>query len=361
MSNEGGAFIVRGYGMLAVNKPGWIEKEKPTAGPLDAILKPIALAPCSSDTHALHGGAGEKENLILGHEAIGEVVEVGSLVKRFKPGDKVVVPCCTPDWEQVALQEKGINNAHDAGLMASFKFLSSKDGVFAEYFHCNNADANLVHLPDDVSVEDALMTVDMMSTGFHTVENADVTYGDSVVVFGIGPIGLMSIAGSALRGAGKIYGVGTRPECASLAREYGATDIISYKDGDTVEQILEKNGGQVDRAIIANTNTSCMVQALQLVRPNGTISSIAFYDFSDTIAFPTALWGLGMSNVTLRCGFCPGGAYRIEKLLEVIRADRCHPGKMLNYKYHGFEKIEEAFTVMDQKPRDLIKPIVYCD
>lgn len=353
---------MKGYGAISVNNPGWIEKEKPTAGPLDAIVRPTAMAPCSSDTHVLHGGGGGAiKNRILGHEAVGEVVEVGSLVKNFKPGDKVVVPCCTPDWEQPALQEKGSNNAHDAGLMASFKFLSYKDGVFAEYFHVNNADANLVHMPEDVSVEDALMTVDMMSTGFHAADNAEIAYGDSVVVFGIGPVGLMSVAGAALRGAGKIYAVGTRPECAKLAREYGATDIISYKEGDTVQQILDKNHGQVDRAIVANTNVECITQSLKLVRPNGTISNIAFLDAKDTISFPTYLWGLGMSDVSIRCGFCPGGSYRIQKLLAIIEAGRCHPGKMLNYKYHGFEKIEEAFKVMDEKPRDLIKPIVYCD
>ena len=76
---------MRGYGMIEVNKPGWIEAEKPQTGPLDALLRPVAVAPCSSDTHAMHGGSGPKENLILGHEAIGEVVEVGELVRGFKP------------------------------------------------------------------------------------------------------------------------------------------------------------------------------------------------------------------------------------------------------------------------------------
>lgn len=347
---------MKGYGMLGLNQPGWLEKEKPTAGPLDAIIRPTAVAPCSSDTHILH--AVPLENRILGHEAVGEVVEVGSLVRNFKPGDKVVVPCCTPDWEQPSLQETGINNAHDIGLMGSFKFLNYKDGVFAEYFHVNNADANLVHHPDDISVEDALMTVDMMSTGFHAAENADISFGDSVVVFGIGPIGLMAIAGAALRGAGRIYAIGTRPNCIKLAKEYGATDIISYKDGDVVQQILDLNHGKVHSAIIANTNVSCYPQALQLIRENGTLSSIAFLDPKDTVSFPTALWGLGMSNVTFKNGFCPGGAYRIGQMLELIRTDRCHPGKLLNYKYEGFDQIEEAFRVMDEKPKDLIKPYV---
>ncbi len=349
---------MRGYGMIEVNKPGWIEKEVPAIGPLDALLRPIAVAPCSSDTHAMHGGSGPKENLILGHEAIGEVVEVGELVTRFKPGDRVVVPCNTPDWEVPNLQRRDSNNAHDLGPMKSFKFLGSKDGIFAEFFHVNNADANLVMLPEDVSIEDALMTVDMMSTGFYGAELANIQFGDSVVVFGIGPVGLMAIAGAALRGAGRIIGIGTRPNCAELAREYGATDIVSYKEGDVVEQILAL-GGQVDACIIAGGTTQSITQALSLTKPGGTVSTINFYDVSESVSFPAYLWGLGMSDVSLKCGFCPGGAYRIERLLNVIRAGRVHPGKMLNYSFEGFDKIEDAFKVMDEKPRDLIKPIVH--
>lgn len=349
---------MRGYGMLSVNQSGWIEKEAPVAGPLDAIVRPIAVAPCSSDTHVMHGGSGPHDNLILGHEAVGEVVEVGGLVHGFKPGDKVVVPCCTPDWEAPQLQRRDTNNAHDYGAMASFKFLGSKDGVFAELFHVNNADANLVALPEGVGIEDALMTVDMMSTGFYGAELADIKYGDTVVVFGIGPVGLMAVAGAALRGAGRIIAIGTRPNCVELAREYGATDIVSYKEGDVVEQITNMYG-QVDACIIAGGSASSVNQALALTRPGGTVSSINFYDVSETFEIPAYQWGLGMSDVSLRCGFCPGGAYRVQQLLNLIAAGRVHPGKMLNYKFEGFDKIEDAFKVMDEKPRDLIKPIVY--
>ena len=219
---------MKGYGVIEVNKPGWLEKDKPVAGPLDAIVRPLVLAPCSSDTHAMHGGAGPMKNVILGHEAVGEVVETGELVKNFKKGDIVVVPCCTPNWHQKSLQQKGINNAHDAGLMSSFKFLLQKDGTFAEFFSVNDADANLVHKPEEVSFEDALMTTDMMSTGFYGAEMAGVELGDTVVVFGIGPVGLMAVAGAKCLGAGRIIAIGTRPNCVALAKEYGATFRHKY-------------------------------------------------------------------------------------------------------------------------------------
>ncbi len=350
---------MKGYGVITTGTPGWLEKERPVCGPLDAIIRPIAVAPCSSDTHAMHGGSGPMENVILGHEAVGEVVEVGSLVKDFKVGDTVVVPCVTPDWNKLGVQQRGSNNSHDEGLMGSFKYLLQKDGVFAEFFSVNNADANLVILPEDVSVDAALMTVDMMSTGFYGAEMANIQLGDSVVVFGIGPVGLMAVAGARLLGAGRIYAIGTRKNCADLAREYGATDIISYKEGDVVQQILEKEGGKVDAVVIAGGNSSSMNQALQLVKSNGSIGNVLFYDGADVFNIPTPLWGLGMSDINIRGGFCPGGAYRIKKMLNLIQTGRIDPSKLLNYKYEGFDKIEEAFKVMDEKPRDLIKPVVH--
>jgi threonine dehydrogenase-like Zn-dependent dehydrogenase len=89
---------MKGFAMLGIGKVGWIEKEEPKCGPLDAICRPIALAPCTSDIHTVWEGAvGERTDMILGHEGVGEVVQVGALVKDFKPGDKVIVPAITPD------------------------------------------------------------------------------------------------------------------------------------------------------------------------------------------------------------------------------------------------------------------------
>lgn len=348
---------MKGYGMFSINNAGWIEKDRPVCGPLDAIIEPIVVAPCSSDTHVLHGGSGEKNNLILGHEAVGKVTETGNLVKNFKSGDIAVVPCCTPDW--LSLNTQGEYNSHDKGLMASFKFLGSKDGTFAEYFHVNQADANLVLLPEKVAPEAAIMTVDMMSTGFHGVENANVGFGDTVVVIGIGPVGLMAVAGTKLKGAGRIIAVGTRPNCVAIAKEYGATDIISYKDGDIVNQVLELTKEGADSVIIAGGNAETFRQAVDMTKPGGYISNVNFFDITDTLSMPAYSWGLGMANKTIRGGFCPGGALRIHKMLEMLEHDRVDTTKLITHTFRGFDKIEDAFKLMDQKPGDLIKPVVF--
>ena len=96
---------MKGFAMLGIGKTGWIEKEVPACGPLDAIVRPLAVSPCTSDIHTVWEGAiGERTDMILGHEAVGEIVEVGSLVKTLKPGDRVIVPAITPDWGSLEAQ-----------------------------------------------------------------------------------------------------------------------------------------------------------------------------------------------------------------------------------------------------------------
>lgn len=125
-----------------------------------------------------------------------------------------------------------------------------------------------------------------------------------------------------------------------------------------VQQILSLAGGQADSVIIAGGNAATMNQALMVVKPNGTVSNVNYLDATDVYSVPTPLVFLGMGDVTIRGGFCPGGAVRIQKLLNLIKAGRVHPEKLLNYTYEGFDKIPEAFEVMDKKPKDLIKPVV---
>lgn len=96
---------MKGFAMKRIGEVGWIEKERPACGPLDAICRPLALAPCTSDIHTVWEGAiGDRHEMILGHEALGIIDEVGDLVRDFKPGDRVIVPAITPDWGDEAEQ-----------------------------------------------------------------------------------------------------------------------------------------------------------------------------------------------------------------------------------------------------------------
>ena len=242
---------MKGYAMLKIGESGWIEKERPICGPMDAICKPLALAICTSDIHTLWEGAiGERHNMILGHEGCAEVVEVGNMVKDFKPGDRVLIPAITPDWNSLEAQ-RGFS-MHSGGMLEVWKYSNFKDGVFSEYFHVNDADGNLALLPDNINTVDACMLSDMVPTGFHGVELADVQFGDTVLVVGIGPVGLMAVAGANLRGASRIIAVGTRPVCREAAQGYGAEDFVSYKNGSISEQVLAMTDGKgVDKVVIA--------------------------------------------------------------------------------------------------------------
>ena len=349
---------MKGFAMLGIGKTGWIEKENPVCGPLDAILRPIAVAPCTSDVHTVWAGSiGERTDMMLGHEAVGEVVEVGELVKDFKPGDKVIVPAITPDWG--SLEAQAGYAQHSGGMLSGWKFSNFKDGVFAELFHVNEADANLALLPEGVDPAEAVMLSDMVVTGFHGAELADIKLGDTVCVIGIGPVGLMSVQGANMMGASHIFAVGSRPNCVKIAKEYGATDIINYKEGDIVEQVLAKtNGKGVDKVIIAGGDVDTFDQAVRMLKAGGNIGNVNYLGEGDYVKIPRVEWGVGMGHKKINAGLTPGGRLKMEKMAALLETKKLNTSKLITHKFEGFDKIEDALMLMKDKPRDLIKPVV---
>ena len=349
---------MKAFAMLGIGKSGWIEKDRPACGPLDAIVRPLAVAPCTSDVHTVWEGAiGERKDMILGHEATGEVVEVGSMVKDFKPGDRVLVPAITPDWN--SLEAQAGYSMHSNGMLAGWKFSNFKDGVFAEYFHVNDADGNLALIPDGMDPVDAVMLSDMVPTGFHGVELADVKFGDEVLVIGIGPVGLMAVAGAALAGASFVYAVGSRKVCADAALKYGANEIIDYHNGPIAEQVMKLTKGRgVDRVVIAGGTVDTFAEAVTVLKPGGTIGNVNYLGAGDTINIPRVEWGVGMGHKTIRGGLMPGGRLRMEKLARMVMSGRLNLSHLVTHRFNGFEHMEESLNLMKDKPRDLIKPVV---
>ncbi|WP_241080947.1 NAD(P)-dependent alcohol dehydrogenase [Natranaerofaba carboxydovora] len=347
--------------MKQIGETAWIDKEKPEAGPRDAILRPIAIAPCTSDIHTVYeGGIGERQNLVLGHEAVGEVIEVGSKVEDFRSGDRVIVPAITPDWYNTDIQDN--YHQHSNGMLFGFQFANLKDGVFSEYFHVNDADLNLAHLPDEISPEAAVMLTDMVTTGLHGAELADIEFGDSVAVIGIGPVGLMAIAGAKLRGASRLFGAGSREVCAEVASDFGMTDQINYKEVPISEQIDSLTYGKgVDATIIAGGDSDVLTTAVEITKPGGNISNINYFSIGESLPIPRLAWGNGMAHKTIKGGLCPGGRIRMERLANLVTTGRLNPEKLITHHYNKFEDIEEAFKLMKDKPRDLIKPVVTID
>ncbi|MDY5159941.1 NAD(P)-dependent alcohol dehydrogenase [Actinotignum urinale] len=352
---------MKAYAMLKIGESGWIEKERPVCGPMDAIVRPLAVAICTSDVHTLWEGAiGDRHNMILGHEGCGEVVEVGELVRDFKPGDRVLVPAITPDWN--SLEAQAGYSMHSGGMLAGWKFSNFKDGVFGEFFHVNDADGNLAIMPDNVSPVEACMLSDMVPTGFHGVELADVKFGDTVLVIGIGPVGLMSVAGANLRGAARIMAVGTRPNCVEVAKGYGAAEFISYRDGGIAEQVLKLTDGKgVDRVIVAGGDGDTFIDAVAALKPGGAVGNVNYLGTGDYVRIPRVEWGVGMGHKQINGGLMPGGRLRMEKLGALVSAGRLDVKPLASHVFHGWEKLEEALFLMRDKPADLIKPVVVID
>src|SRR2546429_7936971 len=150
--------------MKSLEQVGFMEKPIPKPGPDDVIVKTTKALICTSDSHTVHGAIGPRENLTLGHEAVGVVHELGSNVKLFKPGDRVLVGAITPDWFDPASQAG--HSSQSGAPLGGWKFSNTKDGVFAEYFHVNDADGNMARIPDSVPDEVAVYCADMLSTGF---------------------------------------------------------------------------------------------------------------------------------------------------------------------------------------------------
>lgn len=349
---------MKGYAMLKIGSVGWVEKERPACGSMDAICKPLAIAICTSDVHTVWEGAvGERHDMILGHECCAEVVEVGADVKDFKPGDRVLVPAITPDWN--SLEAQAGYAMHSGGMLAGWKFSNFKDGVFAEYFHVNDADGNLAHLPKEINVVDACMLSDMVPTGFHGVELADVQFGDVVLVIGIGPVGLMAVAGTNMRGAARIIAVGSRPVCVEAAKKYGASDIINYKNGPIEDQVMRLTDGKgVDRVIIAGGTVDTFASAVKALKPGGKIGSVNYLGSGDSIPIPRVEWGVGMGHKAIVGGLMPGGRLRMEKLGALVAAGKLDVSLLSTHVYEGWDKLPEALQIMKDKPADVIKPVV---
>lgn len=368
------AFVLKSRGIVE-----FIEKDKPVLTDKHGVLlKPVLVAPCTSDVHTVWMGSPKKENLTLGHECIAQIVEIGDDVKDFKVGETVAVPAITPDW---GCPDVDKNYAH-AGVNFSAHMLGkSIDGAFQELFYLPYADKNLAHIPNGVSLEAALMCVDVVSTGFTCVEEADVKPGDSVCVMGIGAIGLAAIMGAFLKGASKVYAIGSRTENVEIAKKLGA-EVINYKEcncelpaqmhplanstgSKVVNQILSETATKgVDEVLICGGSDDALPQAIDMVKyGTGKVVNVMYYGAKDVcegefdcIRIPKFSMGRGMANKTLKFVLSRGGRSWLEYILGLCEKESIHPECFITKRYHGLENVEQA--LYDMKDRKAIKVAV---
>lgn len=229
--------------------------------PMDAIVRITSSAICGTDLHMIRGTfTGMQPGTVLGHEAVGIVEEVGSNVRNLSRGDRVVVPstigCGSCSYCRAGYYAQ-CDNANPNGPSAGTAFFGGPEttgpfnGLQAEYARVPFANVGLVKLPEAVDDDEAIMISDIFPTGYFGAEVAEIGDGDTVVVFGCGPVGQFAITSAFLRGAGRVLAVDTVPSRLEMARAQGA-EVIDFNAEDPVQTIKDlTNGIGVDRAIDA--------------------------------------------------------------------------------------------------------------
>ena len=227
----------------------------------DAIVRLTASAICGTDLHMIRGTlTGMKKGTILGHEGVGIVEEVGRGVRNLRRGDRVVIPstiaCGYCSYCRAGYYAQ-CDNANPNGPRAGTAFFGGPessgpfDGLQAEYARIPFANVGPVRLPEDVDDDDAILISDIFPTGYFGADMAEIEPGDTVVVFGCGPVGQFAIASAMLLDAGRVFAVDALESRLEMARSQGA-EVINFDQEDPVQAILELTGGiGADRAIDA--------------------------------------------------------------------------------------------------------------
>ena len=218
--------------------------------PTDVLVKITTTNICGSDLHMYEGRTAVKPGTVLGHENLGEVIEIGSAVDQVKVGDRVCLPF-NISCGFCKNCERGLTgfcltaNPGSAGAAYGYSGMGPYSGGQAEYLRVPYGDFNCLRLPDDAEEKEAdyVMLSDIFPTGYHATELADVRPGESVVVYGAGPVGLMAAYSAMIRGAAKVMIVDRHPDRLALAEKIGVISIDDSK-GSPVEQVLEMTGGE---------------------------------------------------------------------------------------------------------------------
>lgn len=373
--------------------------------PTDAVVRLTASAICGTDLHMVRGTmVGMKPGTILGHEGVGIVEQVGSEVRNLRPGDRVVIPstiaCGYCSYCRAGYYSQ-CDNANPNGASAGTCFFGGPEssgpvqGLQAEKARIPFAGVGLVKLPDGVSDEQALLLSDIFPTGYMGAELAEIKDGNTVVVFGCGPVGQCAIASAKLMKAGRIFAVDCVPSRLEMAREQGA-EVVDFSREDPVAALRQLTGGiGCDRAIDAvgvdaaaphggpareeasrhqkefqaelsqvapNQNVQgqnwqpgdapsmTLIWGVEALAKAGTFSIIGVYPETVTL-FPI---GAAMSkNLTVKMGNCNHRRY-IPMLLEMVQGKMIAPEKILT-RHEPLSGAVEAYQAFDLRQPGWLK------
>jgi threonine dehydrogenase-like Zn-dependent dehydrogenase len=364
--------------------------------PRDAIIQITSTAICGSDLHLYNGyNATMKAGDILGHEFMGRVVEVGHQNKKLAPGDRVVMPfaiacgrCfyCTHDlWSLCdnsnpnAWMAEKLYGDSAAGLFGYSHLFGGYAGGQAEYVRVPFADVGAFKIPDHVSDEEALFLSDILPTGYMAADNCQIQAGDTVAVWGCGPVGQFSIKSAFLLGAERVIAIDRFPERLRMAEEYGRAETLNYEeDDDIVDRLKEMGGGRgpdacIDAVGLEAHGTSldawydlakqtlrletdrlhALRQAIRACRKGGTVSIPGVYaGFVDK--FPL---GLAFNKgLTLKMGQTHVHRY-MPRLLKHIEQHDLDPTRVITHRMR-LKEAPRAYQLFKDKQDSCIKVVL---
>lgn len=313
----------------------------------DAIVKVIRSCVCGSDLWKYRDVGTIEWPLRIGHEFIGEVVEVGSGVQTLTPGQFVISPFTIGDNTcpncQAGMQSACQNVLGFGGLDPAGQRIDAGQG---EFLRVPMADGTLVasaERPDDAMLASMLALSDVMSTGWHAARCAGVSAGDTVVVVGDGAVGLCGVLAAQRQGAARVVAMSRHESRQQLAREFGATDVIAERGDDAIAMVKELTDGVGADAVLECVGSELsMNTAIAVARAGATVGYVGLPH-----GVQLSPWSMFGRNVGLAGGIAPARAY-IEELRTDVLSGQIDPGKVFDLTL-PLAEVAEAYAAMDER------------
>jgi threonine dehydrogenase-like Zn-dependent dehydrogenase len=318
--------------------------------PTDALVTVSRSAICGGDLWPYNQMEPSDTGLRMGHEAVGVVEAVGAEVRTLKAGDVVVMPSAYSDGTCAFCQE----GLHTSCIHGGFFGTVGVAGAQAEAVRIPHADGTLFVLPvgeDDALMPSLLTLADVMGTGHHAAVAAEVGPGKTVAVVGDGAVGLCGVIAATRLGAEQIILLGRRADRIAVAREFGATDIVSERAEEAVERVRELTDGLGAHSVLECVGLEqSTLTALHIARPGGAVGRVGLPQHA---SIPTTM-ATFFDNVTIGGGPAPARAY-IDELLPDVLEGRIEPGRVFD-RVIGLDEVPDGYRAMNE--REAIKVMI---
>ena len=320
----------------------------------DVVLRITTSAVCGSDLHQYHGrggGALVQTGAIMGHEFMGTVEDAGPGVRQFRRGDRVIVPfsvsCGRCEWCARKLPTQCVTTGR-AVFVGRFGHVWG--GGQAERIRVPFADHLCEKVPADMSDDDALFLGDILSTGYVCAENGGIRPGDTVAVFGAGPVGLLAMQSAQLFGPARLFAVDRVDYRLELAAEFGA-EPVSLDRGDPAEQLRALTAGRGPDVVLECVgHETPFTQAIQAVRAGGAVSSVGVY-VEQSLGFPAR--EAFFKGLSLKMGICNARNY-MTPLMPLVQLGKLKPARIITHTM-PLKDAPKGYAIFDKKEDRAIK------